>query len=333
MKKRSTNSKMMTLTSMFMFFSQVGAAQQLDMSRARNVAEFYFANHSFDLVTSNGFLIFPDSQSKSIMVRELRGTGPNRDFTSPLNRPTYITPVNDSIFAISDAYANKVALIDVASRTTLKTFEWTEHFGPLHLVHSNGVIYGANTGDRLITRLDTRSFRPDSNFNAGSGPAFMVAARDLLFVAEVGAFGVPGDDFIAWYDLKTEKLAGRLHVEGATGEMVPWRDGVCITLRFAQKIQCGYPDRNEWAEGETGIDPWGVVSAEGFIWVLTRGEDGEEKAGLTSYRLENDQLIRQETWDINRIPGMKLPRSLAFDELTRTILVRGLETIAAIPLH
>lgn len=312
--------------------SSAAAAQSLDMTRARTVATFYFANHSFDLIATNGQLIFPDSQSKKIMIRDLKGTSPDRDFASPLGRPTFITPVSNTTVAISDAYANRVALVDVASRTTLKTFEWTEHFGPLHLVHYKDVIYGANTGDRLITKLNARSFKPEGNFKAGSGPAFLVAARDLLFVAEVGAFGVPGDDFIGWYDLKTGTLAGRVPMEGATGEMVPWKEGVCITLRFSQKIQCGYPDRNEWVEGETGIDPWGVVEAEGTVWVLTRGEDEQEKPGLTSYKQENGRLVRQETWDINLIPGMKLPRGLAFDASTRTILVRGLETIAAIPL-
>lgn len=310
-------------------------AQSLDLAKAKTVATFYFANHSFNLIAEDGWLVFPDSQSDTMMVRDLTGSRSDRDFSLAINRPTYVASMGGGRYVLSDAYDNTVAGVDINQRTQFSKMQYTNTFGPLHLAYYKGVIYGANAGDRLITRVNAQNFRAQSDYKAGSGPAFLHADHDVLFVAEVGAFSSPGDDFIVWYDLKTGKLAGRKELVGAVGEMAPWnQSGVCLTLRFALSIQCGYPDRDEWFEAETGTDPWGVVTIADQVWVLTRGEDGFEKAGVTLYTFDSalGKLTRGQTFDLTQIPGLKLPRSLAYDKLSNQLLVRGLESIVAIPV-
>ena len=115
--------------------------------------------------------------------------------------------------------------------------------------------------------------------------------------------------------------------------MAAWGDGgVCITLSFSNKLQCGYPDRHEWLYGDTGIAPWGVVAGDGQVWVLTRGEDNVEEAMVIAYAPRGDHLERLAAWKLRGIPGLWLPRSLVYDATTRTLLVRGMGSVIAIPV-
>lgn len=312
-------------------FAAPAHAASLDLSGARIIATFEEYNLTTNLTAQNGKLLIPDSQRDVLMVRGI-ADATSYDVPLSVERANFIMPLEGTKVAISDPSFDKITIIDYAARREVSTYTYTDHFGPWHMAYANGVIYGANKGDRLITRYNPNARRALSDYVGGSGPAFLVAANGLLYVDEQGAPGTPGDDRVAWYDTTSGQLKGRLALDGSSNEMIGFGDGVCITLSFSDKVQCGRPDTNTWQEAPGGIDPWGMAVGHGQLWVMSRGEPDQQVPMVITYGMVDGTLTRLAAWKLRGLPNLDLPRSLAYDSQTKTLLVRGIRSVYAIPV-
>lgn len=306
-------------------------AAGLNMKQARIVATFEEYNLTTNLIAHDGKLLIPDSQRDVLMVR---GLADATSYEVPLSveRANFILGLEGTKVAISDPSFDKITVVDYAARRELSTYTYSDTFGPWHLAYYNGVIYGSNKGDQLINRYNPNTRRAQSNYQGGSGPAWLTAHHGKLFVLEQGGIGAPGDDKIAVYDLKAGQVESRELLDGSANEMVAWGEGVCISLSFSNKVQCGKPETKEWLEADAEETPWGLTVGKNQLWVLARGPVGVDETMIITYAERDGELKRLAAWKLRGMENLDLARSLAFDERTSTLLVRGIRSVYAIPV-
>ena len=107
-------------------------AATLDMSNLRTVATFDQFGQGSNLLCVDGQLLFPETGTDSLLVRDLR-TGASHDIALTLTRGMYVVGIGGTRYAVSDPYEDKIAIVDLSTGHQVSQYQYQEHFGPWHL--------------------------------------------------------------------------------------------------------------------------------------------------------------------------------------------------------
>jgi hypothetical protein len=349
-------------------YPQLSSAVRLDLAGSRVRIQSQKYNVTSNFIVSKGRIIMGDTRDDSLMIRSIIA-GEQVESNIPLSpQPLFVVNIDDHRVAVSDTWSDLVFVIDTETSQVLHQHNYAAsgqssppHFGPWHLYHHQGVIYGSNRFNAvdsggllysLVTTFDIESGKAMKTWppqwrhrdtspheiNHFSGPAHLVVVDNQLVVIERGHPADPRDDKLSIFDLKSWKRTTRKPVAGNAFEMIQYEDGICLVAGNdgLGELHCGNPSSEQFPQKSLNVGPLPVSLTQGqeHLFVLSKGSsdvEGDEFIKIVG-KSEDGSLEVLHSINLSGMGKLDNPRQIAYDSDTAMLVLRTNEQVFAIPV-
>jgi hypothetical protein len=242
----------------------------------------------------------------------------------------FVKAISDGNVAVSDPFNDILTIVDVRAGKIKETTSPGTMVGPWQLAFSGSILYGANQAKSQIVRYDTTSNRWLSFWPVS--PAF----TEIAIVGDV-LYGVEGDILrgqrtIQAIDLSNGKAIGSFQFN-LVRKISLVDDQLCVADSGDAKIFCGTASQGfiEFAEVDSSL--YGIVEGNGLVWVTSRAVPNVSSARLKAFEINRPGAPPVFDAEIHTfVPELIKPTSIAWDSATSSLLIRGDNGIAVLPV-